>query len=216
MTTINEIDRIVVEFASLLSDDSHYPLSRESQIWLVCESAGPNAAPIWKTISRIDWKYSQICTICDKQAVEAEFKERLINGKIMKAEDYIGAWRVASKAPVPMSHLQMRHLVLIATVSHSTKGLQEKLATEDADTVSEALASEFLLEQTDELTTWSIPLTSLGNIWLYYKFAGIWISKEDYPEETVNAIKVVATGIGHGASVPNVPFDLFECEGAAA
>jgi hypothetical protein len=216
MTVKNEVNRLVVEFASLVGDEDHYPLSKQSQIWLVCETDGANTAPTWRAISNINWAYSQIGSICDKEAIEAEFKERLVCGKAYKAEDYIGLWRDEVKRPFAVESLHELRLTIVGIVSHPTKGLDANLATEKDRTIRKMLDSEFVTARTDKMTTWSIPLDSLENCGLYYTCAGMWFCRETYPEDRENRIEVISTGKLVLPVPVNMSFDLFETVGEAA
>ena len=214
--TINEINRMVVEFASLVGNEDHYPLSRESQIWLVCESEGPSTAPIWKAVTKIAWEYSHFCDICRKQVVEAEFAERLVHGKALKAEDYIAEWRKAVTTPVPFSSLSSHGVTLVGSLSHATAGLKHKLEKNKAGLVRELLDSEFLGVQTDTLTSFSIPLIDLASCKLYYKAAGLWFDPTKYEVESARAISVKQSAKVSIFAGSNMSFDLFDTHGVAA
>lgn len=212
----NETNRMVVEFASLVGNEDHYPLSRESQVWLVCESEGLETAPVWKAVTSINWEYSHYCGICSRQVIESEFKERLVQGKTLKAEDYIAEWRKAVQTPVAFASLSNHGLTLVGTLGHATAGLIGERKTYQSSLIRELLESKFLTGQTDTLTTFSIPLIDLDSCKLYYKAAGLWFDPKKYEVESANAISVEQHAKVSVVAASNTSFDLFSLPGVAA
>lgn len=208
MPKIQELDRIVVEFASLLGSGDHYPLSAESQMWLVCETTEPATPPVWRALGNVQWAHSFMSSVCQKMAVEAELKQRLVNGKALKAEAYIGHWRQAMKTPRSLADLSVFGIQLLGSVSKPVKGLLEEAKRSPEKHVEEAMESPFVTERTDDKVTWTVPLTSLGNLKAYMGFASIWLSSEIYPDQ-VNEVLVGPSGAGNAAASAGLTFDLF-------
>lgn len=199
---------MVVEFASLLGSGDHYPLSAESQIWLVSETTEPATSPVWRAIGNIQWAYSLMASVCQELAVEAELKQRLVNGKPLKAEDYIGQWRLAMKSPRSLADLSAYGIQVLGRVAKPVKGLKDEAKRSPEKHVEEAMESPFVTERTDDKVTWTVPLTSLGNLKAYMGFASIWLSSEVYPDQ-VNEVAVGPSGARNAAASAGLTFDLF-------
>jgi hypothetical protein len=208
MPKIHELDRIVVEFASLLGNGDHYPLSAESQMWLVCETTEPTTPPVWRALGNVQWAYSFMSSLCQKMAVEAELKQRLVNGKSLKAEEYIGQWRQEMKSPRSLADLSNYGIQLLGRVAKPVQGLQEEAKRSPEKRVEEAMESPFVTERTDDKVTWTVPLTGLGNLKAYMGFASIWLSSEVYPDQ-VNEVVVGLSDAGAAAASAGLTFDLF-------
>lgn len=208
MQKIHELDRIVVEFASLLGSGDHYPLSAESQMWLVCETTEQASPPVWRALGNVQWAYSFMGSLCQKMAVEAELKQRLVNGKALKAEEYIGQWRQAMKTPRSLTDLSNYGIQLLGRVAKPVQGLLDEAKRRPEKHVEEAMESTFVTERTDDRVTWTVPLSSLGNLKTYMGFASIWLSSETYPDQ-VNEVVVSRCGAVKTAAPAGGTFDLF-------
>lgn len=88
------------------------------------------------------------------------------------------------------------------------KGLLEEAKRSPEKHVEEAMESPFVTERTDDKVTWTVPLTSLGNLKAYMGFASIWLSSEIYPDQ-VNEVLVGPSGAGNAAASAGLTFDLF-------
>lgn len=198
----------MVEFTSLLGNEDHYPLSAESQLWLVCETSEPAAPSAWGVIGRIEWAYSLMGRVCNTLAIEAELKQRLINGKPMKAEDYIGQWRLAMKSPRHLSDLTAYGIALLGKVEKPVKGVLEEAKRSPEKRIEELMESPFVTERTDEKVIWNVPLTDLANLKAYMSLRSIWLHPDTYPDQVEDMIVVTRSASGATAS-PGLTQDLF-------
>jgi hypothetical protein len=222
MEKINETNRLVVEFASIFGDARHYPLSNTSQVWLVCESTVSNRTLIWKSIDGISDPYSQVGQLCFQwHAIQAEFGERLIDGKRVSAEVYIGAWRKAALQPVSVAQLGGIGFQLRICISKSLPGFMNAMHKASTTDFQALLDSPFMTERTASTLIWSIPMNTLENCRVYCNLKNIWLDKEDYPEPVFERFEVLASpGISSAIAGNSAPrhetFDLFAIEGIAA
>lgn len=219
MKSVNEIGRLVVNFASLIGNEDHYPLGPESQIWLVCEITPEETSPQWRAISGIQWEYSFFSSICYKEVIEAEFGERLVNGKALKAEQYIAEWRQALVKPVQIPDLQSYGLLLAGVVQQSLSGIQ-LLASQGDASVTGVLESEFHLDTTGDAVSWNVPLVNLANCKYHERLKSIYIRDGETSTKSSRLLRVENVDGGQvlraalqGASVS---FDLFADEGVCA
>lgn len=223
MEKINETNRIVVEFASIFDEGYHYPLSQSSQVWLVCESNGPHKAPIWKSIHGITEQYTQIGQLCRQgNAIQAEFGERLVDGKRLSAQAYLGVWRKAATMPTPVQQLAKMGIGLQISLSKSLPGFKAAMQKDSSTIDFQALLdSPFVSERTASTLTWSIPITTLENCLVYCSLKNIWLNKEDFPEPVFERFEVLAAQERNCAAAVMAPprvhetFDLFAFAGVA-
>ena len=198
----------MVEFASLLGNEDHYPLSAESQLWLVCETSDPSTPPAWEAIGRIEWAYSSMGRVCNDLAIEAELKQRLINGRPVKAEDYIGQWRLAMKSPRTLSDLTVYGIALLGKVEKPVKGVLEEAKRNPENRIEELMESPFVTERTDGKVIWNVPLTDLANLKVYMRLGSIWLHPDTYPDQVDDKVVVTRSASGATAS-PGRTQDLF-------
>lgn len=216
MKIIHEIDRVVVEFASILGSGDHYPLCAESQIWLVCETTAPGTpGAAWRPVGNIDWAYSQMSRLCESFAIEAELKQRLVDGKSLKAEDYIGLWRSAIKAPRSLADLGDDGIELQGKVLKPLKGLLDENTRSPEKGILDLIESPFVTEKTGEHVAWVVPLTDLTNLKAYTRLRSIWINTEKYPDQ-VCEVQAVSRNTCRPPKRPAVPMDLFSAMEVAA
>jgi hypothetical protein len=209
MTIINEVNRLVIEFGTAVNNHlEQYPLSKESQIWLVCETDSEQPMPRWRALGRIDWSYRHFGNLCDKEVIEVEFQERLVNSATVKAEKYIGLWRESSKKMIAFSALQSTGLLLFGEVSLPAQALQENLEKSPDAKISKLLDGDFITEKTFEVIKWFIPLDSLANCISYLHLANQWFSDETVPKKSSD-IKVVTLTGRVPPIVQHETFDLF-------
>lgn len=227
MEKINETNRLVVEFASIFGDTQHYPLSKTSQVWLVCESTGSDKTPVWTSITGIDQLYSQVGQLCFQwHAVQAEFGERLVNGKRVGAEAYLGVWREAAAKPISVQQLTAMGIGMQISISKSLPGFMAEMqaAMEKGSTRTDfqaLLDSPFLSERTDAALTWSIPVTSLENCLVYCRVKEVWLDSRQFPAPVPERFDVLVAQEVHGAAAVIAPrgyetFDLFAMQEVSA
>lgn len=213
-TIINETERLVIEFDSVIGEHQLYPLSKESQVWLVCEQHTFDKPATWRMLDRdIAQPYSLLGGICQKEVIEAEFGARLNGGRHVKAEDYIGLWRKAMLQSISITSLKSRGLSLQCTFTNSTQYLLG-MDGEFKAKAEAALSSRFLTARNESQCTWLIPLDSLEACEAYHliqrqhaygKYGHLWSS----------AVNLVVSS--ELPSVEPVPaYDLFSDMGVAA
>ncbi len=160
MTITNEIARLVIEFASTVGDRRMWPIDKDSQYWLVCEQTD-DQAPVWRLMSDcICQPYSLIGGICQKEAIQAEFGERLCNGTRVKAERYVELWREAMSTGIALSALAARGMAIECTFFNSTEyllGFDE----EHKERAAAALNSPYLTSRNDTQSSWLMRMDSI-------------------------------------------------------
>jgi hypothetical protein len=222
MTKIIEIDRKVITFLHPdKSRDWHatYPICDGSQVWLVCEKHAPDIPPVWRTFGRMGQAYSLLGQLCGKEAVQAEFKDRLVNDKPIKFEAYLALWREAIERREHLSSLCDHGMQLVATLSVPVAVLTAYDNAQRKQSLDEAIQLGFVVSTTDELITFKIPLNDLPTSLLYAKISGWHVDPEKYPFSAPSVLEVVMTGAGRGERAPlrdGRDLFLFADEGVAA
>ena len=206
--TINEIDRLVIEFKTVLGQRNLYPISQESQVWLVCEQHHFDKPPIWRMVQEgINWSYSLISSICSKEVIEAEFFERLNQGKFVKAEAYIGLWRAAMDKAISISALVERGLALQCSFTNSTQYLLGKDGEYKALAV-QALESTYLTARDDNQCTWEFNLDCLEACEAHYLLSRQRPYGKEYDHLYSESVKLVNFSAAP-AMATQPAFDLF-------
>ncbi len=207
MTIINEIERLVIEFASLLGTEGKYPLSQETQVWLVCEQHSPETSPTWRILGHgISQAYSNISGICQKEAQEAEFGERLNMGKRVKAEDYIGLWRKAIGEAISISALPSKGMSLQCKITSSTQHLLAKEGVDKA-VANVLICGPFLTAKDEHKCTWVLPLDSLEACQTYSALSSNRSYSDTYKAFWSEEVKLVL--MPAKAKVKGPAYDLF-------
>ncbi len=170
MTTINEIERLVIEFEALVTDHSFYPLYDNRQIWLVLEQHAPDKPSVWRMLNHdVVQPYSLIQGICSKEAIQAELKERTCNGRPVSAEAYIGLWRSEMFRGVSFTKIAQRDMFLSVTFTISTQYLLDMARDDDRAGAEYVLSSPNLVKRDDLLCTWQFNLDCLEACKLFCK-----------------------------------------------
>ena len=210
MTIFYETDRMVVELGSVIGERDIYPLSHESQIWLTCEAAEPHKASSWQSIGDIAHSYEHMAALCTRQAIEAEFSDRLINGKSISADGYIGLWRKALERKVSVMDLAKLDMHLMATVSKPTELMLSRIKASSSLDIKSILNSQFVAGSDQAVTVWKFPLVTTDHCKLYADLHRIYVNPTTYPGLSCDLIAVIdAMPAGSGVR-PEFTFDLFD------
>lgn len=170
MPSINEINRLVVEFKPIIADRNLWPITDQSQIWLVLEQHNTDTTPVWRMLNKdIDEPYSLIQGICSEEAIQAEMNERTCSGKHVNAEAYIGLWRSEMLKGISFTDIATRGMFLRATFTNSTQHL---LGIRGEKSIAEhVLNSPYLVKKDDVLCTWEFNLDCLAACEIYDKLS---------------------------------------------
>jgi hypothetical protein len=98
--------------------------------------------------------------ICQKEVIQAEFGDRLCNGKRVKAEDYLELWREAMRNGIPLSALAARGMAIECAFTNSTEYLLG-FGEENKEKAAAALNSPYLTSRNDIQSSWHMRMDSI-------------------------------------------------------
>lgn len=215
MTKTNEIERLVIEFASTVGDRRMWPIDKTSQYWLVCEQTD-DQAPVWRLMSdSICQPYSLIGGICQKEAIQAEFGERLCNGKRVKAEGYLELWREAMSNGIALSALAARGMAIDCAFTNSTEYLLGFGEEEYKERAAAALNTPYLTSRNDTQSSWLMRMDSIEACEAWYAVERLRPYSDKYKDlySASTTLRILEAG---QPSAAKPAFDLFSEVAVAA
>lgn len=194
--THNETRRLVVElrtFAKEHRDLKPYPLADETTIFLVEDEDMADGQSTWKLVAPPAWAYSNIDALCHDRACRVEAGTLLLDGKQVRAETYLAAWRTAADRAMPLFELETMGLTLIATLP-VPRGHCESAQDDEATALRRHLTSPHIVRQDQERVVWDVPLTDVASVMLCNDLLRAYWSRERYPGAFEREWRVVSTG----------------------
>lgn len=202
---LNELDRLVVDFAPLLkaSDwQSAYPIDQRSNLFIALETTG-EADAVWRTIDDLQASYINFGTLCSKRARMAEKGELLLNTRRVHAEVYLKAWRKAEANAIPIGQFLDRGMTPVVTISRPAAISSLPETARYNPEFLEALKSCFVTHADSETITWTIPLTDFTSLMTYRNVFKLWLDPKQYSTERYPCRGTYS--IKHGRIAPSLP-----------
>lgn len=156
----NEIQRIAINEILIHNGPNDYRVS--NQVWAFREEGGE-----WQLVAdRLQQQYTLIGTLCSTRAIAAECGEFVCQGVKTKAEDYLGLWREAVKAPISNAELMRRGGSLTATFKRKQTAFESAVRQYAKLELLQLLNRDDCVIEDDKVT-WTIALTTMDALRAY-------------------------------------------------